>query len=47
MAGIPTEASIYKMVETAIPGRLLNVHAAPCGGGKFVAIMQFKKSEQK
>ncbi len=44
MAGIPTEASIYKMVETAIPGRLLNVHAAPCGGGKFVAVLQFKKS---
>ena len=33
-------------VETAIPGRLLNVHAAPCGGGKFVAIMQFKKSSK-
>ena len=46
MAGIPTEASIYKMVETAIPGRLLNVHAAPCGGGKFVAILQFKKSNK-
>ena len=46
MAGIPTEASIYKMVETAIPGRLLNVHAAPCGGGKFVAILQFKKSSK-
>ena len=44
MAGIPTEASIYKMVETAIPGCLLNVHAAPCGGGKFVAVLQFKKS---
>lgn len=44
MAGIPTEASIYRMVETAIPGRLLNVHAAPCGGGKFVAILQVKKS---
>ena len=46
MAGIPTEASIYKMVETAIPGRLLNVHAAPCGGGKFVAVLQFKKSSK-
>ena len=46
MAGIPTEASIFKMVETAIPGRLLNVHAAPCGGGKFVAILQFKKSSK-
>ena len=37
-------AIVDKMVETAIPGRLLNVHAAPCGGGKFVAILQFKKS---
>ncbi|WP_321973939.1 UbiD family decarboxylase [Paratractidigestivibacter sp.] len=43
MAGIPTEASIYQMVERAIPGRLVNVHAAPCGGGKFVAILQVRK----
>lgn len=46
MAGIPTEASIYRMVEAAMPGRLLNVHAAPCGGGKFVAILQFRKSAE-
>ena len=46
MAGIPTEASIISMVERAMPGRLLNVHAAPCGGGKFVAILQFKKSSK-
>ena len=46
MAGIPTEASIISMVDRAIPGRLLNVHAAPCGGGKFVAIIQFKKSSK-
>ena len=44
MAGIPTEASIFNMVNKAMPGRLLNVHAAPCGGGKFCAILQFKKS---
>ncbi|MCI5784520.1 MAG: UbiD family decarboxylase, partial [Collinsella bouchesdurhonensis] len=31
-------------VNKAMPGRLLNVHAAPCGGGKFCAILQFKKS---
>lgn len=43
MAGIPTEASILSMVERAMPGRLQNVYAAPCGGGKFVAVMQFKK----
>lgn len=43
MAGIPTEASVIDMVERAMPGRLVNVHAAPCGGGKFVSILQFRK----
>lgn len=45
MAGIPTEASIFKMIDQAMPGRLINVHAAPCGGGKLVAVLQFKKSK--
>ena len=44
MAGIPTEASVIDMCERAMPGRVINVHAAPCGGGKFVTIIQFKKS---
>jgi 4-hydroxy-3-polyprenylbenzoate decarboxylase len=44
MAGIPTEASILAMVEQAIPGRLLNVYAASPGGGKYMAVLQFKKS---
>ena len=44
MAGIPTEASVIDMVERAMPGRLINVHAAPCGCGKFVSILQFRKS---
>lgn len=44
MAGIPTEASILGMVERAMPGRLLNVFAHSSGGGKFLAVMQFKKS---
>lgn len=44
MAGLPTEASILNMVETAMPGRLLNVYAHPSGGGKYMAILQFKKS---
>lgn len=43
MAGIPTEASIIDMVEKAMPGRLQNVYAAPPGGGKFLAVLQFKK----
>lgn len=43
MAGIPTEASILDMVGRAMPGRVLNVNAASAGGGKFVAIIQFKK----
>jgi 4-hydroxy-3-polyprenylbenzoate decarboxylase len=44
MAGIPTEASILDMVEKAMPGRLLNVYAHPSGGGKYLAILQFKKA---
>jgi UbiD family decarboxylase len=43
MAGIPTEASILDMVGRAMPGRLLNVHAHRSGGGKLLAILQFKK----
>lgn len=44
MAGIPTEASILDMVERAMPGKLLNVYCAPPGGGKLMAVLQFKKS---
>lgn len=44
MAGIPTEASILAMVDKAMPGKLLNVYCASSGGGKYIAIMQFKKS---
>lgn len=44
LAGIPTEASILQMVERAMPGRLLNVYAHSAGGGKYMAILQFKKS---
>lgn len=44
MAGIPTEASIIQMVEKAMPGRLINVYAHSSGGGKYMAILQFKKS---
>ena len=43
MAGIPTEASIYGMIEKAMPGRLQNVYCASPGGGKFMAVLQFRK----
>jgi UbiD family decarboxylase len=45
MAGIPTEASILQMVENAMPGKVLNVYAHPSGGGKYMAILQFRKTE--
>lgn len=45
MAGIPTEASVLNMVDKAMPGRLQNVYAHPSGGGKYMVIMQFKKSQ--
>ena len=38
MAGIPTEASIYGMVEKAMPGRLQNVYCGSAGGGKYMAV---------
>ncbi len=44
MAGIPTEASILDMVGRAMPGRLRNVYAHSSGGGKFLAILQFRKA---
>ena len=44
MVGIPTEASILQMVGRAMPGRLLNVYSHSAGGGKYMAVMQFRKS---
>ena len=44
MAGIPTEASILQMVGKAMPGKLQNVYCHSSGGGKYMAILQFKKS---
>ena len=43
LAGIPTEASILRLVESSMPGRLLNIYAHSAGGGKYLAILQFKK----
>jgi len=44
LTGIPTEASILRLVESSMPGRLLNVYAHSAGGGKYVAVMQFRKA---
>ncbi|HHH44122.1 MAG TPA: UbiD family decarboxylase [Gammaproteobacteria bacterium] len=43
LAGIPTEASILRLVESSMPGRLRNVYAHSAGGGKYLAVMQFRK----
>jgi 4-hydroxy-3-polyprenylbenzoate decarboxylase len=45
LAGIPTEASILAMVNRAMPGKLQNVYCASSGGGKYMAVLQYKKSE--
>ena len=44
MAGIPTEASILNLAEKAIPGKVLNVYNPPAGGGKFMSILQIRKT---
>ena len=43
LSGLPTESSIYRLVEDAIPGFLQNVYCHPAGGGKYLAILQIKK----
>ncbi len=44
LTGIPTEASILRLVEHSMPGRLRNVYCHPSGGGKYLAILQFVKA---
>ncbi|MCL5744404.1 MAG: UbiD family decarboxylase, partial [Acidobacteria bacterium] len=43
LTGIPTEASILRLVENSMPGRLRNVYCHSAGGGKYLAILQFTK----
>ena len=43
LVGIPAEAGILRLVESSLPGRLLNVYAHSSGGGKLLAILQFQK----
>jgi UbiD family decarboxylase len=44
LTGIPTEASILRLVENSMPGRLRNVYCHSSGGGKYLAILQFRKA---
>ena len=44
LAGIPTEASILRACNAAMPGRVLNCYAHSAGGGKFLAVMQCRKA---
>ena len=46
MAGIPGEASILHFLENAMPGKVINAYCPPSGGGKFDAIIQFKKTNK-
>lgn len=46
LVGIPTEASILRLVENGMPGRLEGVYCHPAGGGKYLAIMQFRKRSE-
>ena len=43
LTGLPTETSIYRLIEDAIPGFCTNVYCASAGGGKYLAILQVKK----
>ncbi len=43
LTGLPTETSIYRLLDDAIPGFVKNVYCASSGGGKYLAILQVKK----
>ncbi|MCC7174597.1 MAG: UbiD family decarboxylase [Bryobacterales bacterium] len=43
LVGIPTEASILRLVESSMPGRVPGVYCHSSGGGKYLAILQFRK----
>ena len=43
LAGLPTEASILRLAEDALPGFVRNVYCHPAGGGKYLAILQVRK----
>jgi len=43
LTGIPTEASVIRLIENTMPGRLANAYAHPAGGGKYLIILQFRK----
>jgi 4-hydroxy-3-polyprenylbenzoate decarboxylase len=47
LVGIPTEASIIRLVENSMPGRLANVYCHSSGGGKYLAILQFRKLSER
>ncbi|SDG19778.1 UbiD family decarboxylase [Klenkia brasiliensis] len=44
LAGLPTEGSIYRALEDAMPGFCTAVYAHPAGGGKFLAVIQCHKT---
>lgn len=44
MAGIPTEASILNLIDKVLPGKVLNCYAHRSGGGKYMAILQCRKT---
>ncbi|HLA81181.1 MAG TPA: UbiD family decarboxylase, partial [Thermoleophilia bacterium] len=43
LTGLPTEASIFRLIEDAMPGFLQNAYCHSAGGGKYLAILQVKK----
>jgi len=43
LTGIPVEASVLRLIENTMPGRVVNAYAHPAGGGKYLIIIQFRK----
>ena len=44
LAGLPTEASIWGMIEKSMPGKVTGINMHRSGGGKYMAILRFRKT---
>lgn len=47
LAGIPTEASILRATDAALPGLVKQVYAHTAGGGKLLAVLQVAKTKPR
>ncbi len=46
LTGIPAEATVFRLIESSMPGFLKNVYFHSAGGGRYVAFLQVRKRSE-